>query len=334
MTDTTSNAQWIVNDLINNDEHSTQAIESLSKQYAQQTISDNGLHSNNLDNSTMKIVYDTVLRELQQHPNQDRQTISPQDMADARTLVIERVQTQSANYIHSPGETSVTTPEVGNDQVVKEKAWPRVNFPNDHTHPYTMTAKDGKQWQKMIVTMPQGTTIKGTDLTGFATDRFMSKTAREDKINGKPITVTFKPGEPVRLFKGKGEQRESITIADPWEVCKAVKAARHTPDAIKNNEHAHTNGVPEPDPPMAENQNYDFRSDVNPERGEYMGDGIPRTAGGFPYEPLSGSPITDTTAKPDTKASFRSGLETRAETKLSTQHTNQPDISQHNTLSR
>ena len=101
-----------------------------------------------------------------------------------------------------------------------------MNFPNSYVHLYRMTSKDGRAVDKMRVAIPQGTSIRGVDLTGWQLDRFLTDHARDAKLNGRDVTVSFKPGEPVELWRGKGEQRETMRIDDAWQLCRAVKAQR------------------------------------------------------------------------------------------------------------
>ena len=87
----------------------------------------------------------------------------------------------------------------------KPVIWPRVNFPNSYVHAYAMTARDGRVFDMMRVNIPQGTRVNGVDLTGWQLDRFASPRMREAKLNGRPVTVGFKPGEAVELWRGAGE---------------------------------------------------------------------------------------------------------------------------------
>ena len=61
--------------------------------------------------------------------------------------------------------------------------WPRVNFPNSYVHAYAMTARDGRVFDMMRVSIPQGTRVNGVDLTGWQLDRFASPRMREAKLN-------------------------------------------------------------------------------------------------------------------------------------------------------
>ena len=106
--------------------------------------------------------------------------------------------------------------------------WPRVNFPNSYVHAYAMTARDGRVFDMMRVNIPQGTRVNGVDLTGWQLDRFASPRMREAKLNGRPVTVGFKPGEAVELWRGAGEQRETMRIDDPWPVSYTHLRAHET----------------------------------------------------------------------------------------------------------
>lgn len=105
---------------------------------------------------------------------------------------------------------------------------PNVWVANPLAHPYTRLGRDGRTWQKMIVTMPAGTLIDGQDLGGWALDRFMSPANMQRKQAGRGINVWFTPNQPVELFHGRGEQRRSITIDDPKRLVSAIiQAEKH-----------------------------------------------------------------------------------------------------------
>lgn len=125
-----------------------------------------------------------------------------------------------------PKETPVEEAAAGHQNPGKAAAWPKINVPNAFVHPYEMTTKDGRSFEKMIINMPSGTKLNGVDVTGWSLDRFMSDAARNDKANGRPVTLTFKPEQAIELFKGKGEKKQTISIKDPWTLAKALKASR------------------------------------------------------------------------------------------------------------
>ncbi|MBW3089208.1 hypothetical protein [Bifidobacterium miconisargentati] len=106
------------------------------------------------------------------------------------------------------------------------KSWAKVNVPNKLVHVFQQHGKDGKTWQKISVRIPSGTTINGVPLDGFNLDQFASKRVLEAKANGRDVTVAFPPDKPIELWKGKGANRETFRIDNPWDLCKAVKASR------------------------------------------------------------------------------------------------------------
>lgn len=106
----------------------------------------------------------------------------------------------------------------------RSERWARVNFPNKFVHPHEYTARDGRVFDKMFVSIPPGVKINGVDVGGYAFDHFAKPREIEQKANGRPVAINFRPGEPVRLFKGIGAERRTLEIANPWDLCRAVKA--------------------------------------------------------------------------------------------------------------
>ena len=106
----------------------------------------------------------------------------------------------------------------------RAERWARVNFPNKFVHPHEYTARDGRVFDKMFVSIPPGVTLNGVDLGGYAFDHFAKPREIEQKANGRPVAINFRPGEPVRLFRGVGPERRTLEISNPWDLCRAVKA--------------------------------------------------------------------------------------------------------------
>lgn len=106
----------------------------------------------------------------------------------------------------------------------RAERWARVNFPNKFVHPHEYTARDGRVFDKMFVSIPPGVTLNGVDLGGYAFDHFAKPREIEQKANGRPVAINFRPGEPVRLFRGTGPERRTLEISNPWDLCRAVKA--------------------------------------------------------------------------------------------------------------
>lgn len=118
----------------------------------------------------------------------------------------------------------------------RSERWARVNFPNKFVHPHEYTARDGRVFDKMFVSIPPGVKVNGVDVGGYAFDHFAKPREIEQKANGRPVAINFRPGEPVRLFKGTGAERRTLEIANPWDLCRAVKA--HNDEYAKSRQDA------------------------------------------------------------------------------------------------
>lgn len=77
----------------------------------------------------------------------------------------------------------------------RAERWARVNFPNKFVHPHEYTARDGRVFDKMFVSIPPGVTLNGVDLGGYAFDHFAKPREIEQKANGRPVAINFRPGE-------------------------------------------------------------------------------------------------------------------------------------------
>lgn len=73
----------------------------------------------------------------------------------------------------------------------------------------------------MIVGLPRGTAIDGKDLTGWATDMFMSGKNQKQKNEGRAVNLRFRPGTPVELFTGRGTERRTMQV-DPQTLVQAI----------------------------------------------------------------------------------------------------------------
>ncbi|MFR9114757.1 MAG: hypothetical protein ACLVI6_07635, partial [Bifidobacterium bifidum] len=73
----------------------------------------------------------------------------------------------------------------------------------------------------MIVGLPRGTVIDGQDLTGWATDMFMSGKNQSQKNEGRAVNLRFRPGTPVELFTGRGAERRTVQV-DPQTLVQAI----------------------------------------------------------------------------------------------------------------
>ena len=119
--------------------------------------------------------------------------------------------TDPAAATQTPARTTATTKQV----------WPNAWVANRLAHTYILRAKDGRDWPKMIVGLPRGTTIDGQDLTGWATDMFMSGKNQKQKNEGRAVNLRFKPDTPVELFTGRGTERRTMQV-DPQTLVQAI----------------------------------------------------------------------------------------------------------------
>lgn len=123
----------------------------------------------------------------------------------------------------TPARTAAATKQV----------WPNAWVANRLAHTYILHAKDGRDWPKMIVGLPRGTAIDGKDLTGWATDMFMSAKNQRQKNEGRAVNIRFRPGTPVELFTGRGAERRTMQV-DPQTLVQAViDAQKRNRDAEK-----------------------------------------------------------------------------------------------------
>lgn len=137
-----------------------------------------------------------------------------QGRAPARTPA----QETPSHHVERPAAPSKDTKPRGRD-------WPNVWIANRLAHAYVLHAKDGRDWRKMIVGLPRGTTIDGRDLSGWAIDMFMSSKNRTQKQEGRAVNIRFRPDTPVDLFTGRGAERRTMQV-DPQTLAQAIIDAR------------------------------------------------------------------------------------------------------------
>lgn len=118
-------------------------------------------------------------------------------------------------------EPTAATQTPARTATATKQVWPNAWVANRLAHTYILHAKDGRDWPKMIVGLPRGTAIDGQDLTGWATDMFMSAKNRRQKSEGRAVNLRFRPGTPVELFTGRGTERRTIQV-DPQTLVQAI----------------------------------------------------------------------------------------------------------------
>ena len=112
-----------------------------------------------------------------------------------------------------------------------KQVWPNAWVANRLAHTYILRAKDGRDWPKMIVGLPRGTVIDGQDLTGWATDMFMSGKNQSQKNEGRAVNLRFRPGTPVELFTGRGTERRTMQVDPQTLVQTIIDAQKRNRDA-------------------------------------------------------------------------------------------------------
>ena len=124
-----------------------------------------------------------------------------------------------------PADETPERQEPAHATTATRQVWPNAWVANRLAHIYILHAKDGRDWPKMIVGLPRGTVIDGQDLTGWATDMFMSGKNQSQKNEGRAVNLRFRPGTPVELFTGRGTERRTMQV-DPQTLVQAIAAAQ------------------------------------------------------------------------------------------------------------
>lgn len=112
-----------------------------------------------------------------------------------------------------------------------EDGWQKNNFahvklPAAFLHPHTMTAKDGREFDKAFVSFPKGTKINGVDIGGFRCDVFISDRMKQQLLEGGLVTLSFKGNEPVSIWTGKKDSEQypyKQFQVKPWDLVKGIK---------------------------------------------------------------------------------------------------------------
>lgn len=84
----------------------------------------------------------------------------------------------------------------------------------------------GKVYAKAIVTMPEGVSVNGIDLSGYKASLFMSDRAMQQKEAGEPCTFSMNPDREIQFWKDRSDGTRSELHVRPRDIAKAVKAQR------------------------------------------------------------------------------------------------------------
>lgn len=91
-----------------------------------------------------------------------------------------------------------------------------------------------KTWPAVLCTIPTGTDMNGVDISGYKFKTFRKPWTESDIANGQGTTVSVKKDAPVHLFKyDENDQLKTLDV-EPFELSKAVKAAREAYKAKMN----------------------------------------------------------------------------------------------------
>lgn len=148
------------------------------------------------------------------------------DLGDGRTApswetLVDRTATRLIEGRPAPSI------DAGTPQTAPRSApWPNAWIAAADVHPYTLHARDGRDWNKMIVRLPAGTVVDGRRLDGFALDLFASEAAMRRQAAGLDVNVRLRPDRPIELFQGRGRGRRTVTVDDPARLCSAIRTAR------------------------------------------------------------------------------------------------------------
>ncbi|KFI46112.1 hypothetical protein [Bifidobacterium biavatii] len=221
------NGDDLFRDYISNDYEIYQKVENLTSKWVDYGMPENG----KLEQQARLIVDSAMQKARMDDWDGNGPAYTSEDIAYAVQRTVETVregaafmqEAQSRNPQQNTPESTADTPDQSKD---KTPSWPKVNVPNKLVHIKDFTSKLGKPFQKLVVNIPSGTKVNGVPLDGYNVDVFPRKGNIESKVNGRDVTVYFKPGDQVRLWRGKGEERETLTIENPWDLVRGIKQAR------------------------------------------------------------------------------------------------------------
>lgn len=138
------------------------------------------------------------------------------EVQDARKA--DRDAARAAAKAESRGQN----PEGGKNE------YANVKMPAAFLHTHTLTAKDGREFDKAYVHFPQGTKVNGIDLSGYSCDVFLTDYMKQQMLAGEQVTLSFKADELVPIWTGtKGSEQYPYKRfeVNPWDLVKGIKAA-------------------------------------------------------------------------------------------------------------
>lgn len=103
-----------------------------------------------------------------------------------------------------------------------------VKVPAAFLHPYTYTARDGREFEKAYVDFPKGTKVNGIDLSGYSCDVFLTDRMKQQMLSGEQPSLSFKADEKVAVWTGRKDDPEhpyKRFEVEPWALARGVKGA-------------------------------------------------------------------------------------------------------------
>lgn len=134
-----------------------------------------------------------------------------------------------------------TMPEKTAQQDDRRSGFAHVKIPAAFVHPYTYTAKDGREFEKAYVDIPKGTKVNGIDIGGYSCDVFMNDRMKQQMLSGEQPTLSFKGDVPVAIWTGRmgdPEHPYQRFEVNPWALVKGMKANNEEFKATKAAERA------------------------------------------------------------------------------------------------
>lgn len=146
---------------------------------------------------------------------------------DDDMLVSQRARLVKKYIYDKKGEKTMSERSMTPLETQGQQKFARMKFPPGFTHPYTMTAKDGREFDKAIVNIPDGTKTNGIDLSGYSLDIFLNSAQKGRIASGEGIVYAAPADKKIELFKGDGENRETLSVG-PWALASALKEQRES----------------------------------------------------------------------------------------------------------
>lgn len=110
---------------------------------------------------------------------------------------------------------------------LEQSEYVRMRIPSQFVHPYEMTDRNGKTWQKGIVNILPGARVNNMPLDGYSFDVFLRDFHLADIAAGQQTTISLRRDRDVEVFKKVDDARISFPV-NPLALAHANKVARET----------------------------------------------------------------------------------------------------------